>query len=268
MYRSTRRARRGRSRTGWSGAVLLALGLCCLSSCGSGEQDRGAAVRKDGAPEAEWAWLRKTRTELETRRARLAASPADPAGIKLAQETQALSDEFNRRLVAFLNADPPVQGKPLTSRQREALGMKSDEDIHLAHTFIEQGGDYDRAIDIYQQALVVDPGNPRLREELARARGRRYMSRDAFAQIQKGMDQDEVRRLLGQPNLNNVHAYPDRGVTGWFYRKDATGAAAAVWFHKEDGRLVVYLTDFDALQPQQAAPAGPPSAPKAPQSAT
>jgi tetratricopeptide (TPR) repeat protein len=270
MHRRTRRARRGPSRTGWRGAALLLCfvsGLLPLAGCGSGEhgdRDHGTA-RRSGAPEAEWAWLRKTRPELDAQRARLAANPADPA---LAQQAQALSDEFNRRLVAFLNADPPVQGEPLTPRQREALRLKSDEDIVLARTFIEQGGDYERAIDIYKQALLVDPGNPRLREELARAQGRRYMTREAFVQIQKGMDQDEVRRLLGQPNLNNVHAYPDRGVVGWFYRKDPTGAAAAVWFHKEDGRFAVYLADFDALQPRQAAPAGPPNAPRAPQGAT
>jgi tetratricopeptide (TPR) repeat protein len=267
MYRSARRARRGRSRTGWRGAALL---LCCVSGllllagCGSGDHDQKAARQSRGA-EAEWTWLRQARIELDAQRVRLAASPADSG---TAQRTQALSDEFNRRLVAFLNADPPVQGEPLTPRQREALRMKSDEDIHLAHTFIEQGGDYERAIDIYKQALVVDPGNPRLREELARAQGRRYMTREAFAQVQKGMDQEEVRRLIGQPNLNNVHSYPDHGVVGWFYRKDATGAAAAVWFHKEDGRLIVYLADFDALQPQQAAPAGPPQTPRNPQSAT
>jgi 23S rRNA G2069 N7-methylase RlmK/C1962 C5-methylase RlmI len=247
--------------------VLLALALCGLlpvAGCGSGDPER-EAVHKGGAPEAEWTWLRKARTELDAQRARLAASPTDP---KLAEPARALSDEYNRRLVAFLNADPPVQGQPLSARQREALRMKSDEDIVLARAFIEQGGDYERAIDIYKQALVVDPGNPRLQEELKQAQGRRYMTREAFAQVQKGMDQDAVRRLLGQPNLNNVHAYPDRGVSGWFYRKDATGAAAAVWFHKEDGRLVVYLADFDALQPQQAAPAGPPQAPRNPQGAT
>jgi len=245
--------------------VLLALGLCCLlpaAGCGSGDRNHGAAARKDGAPEAEWVWLQQARTELDAQRVRLAATPADP---RLAQQAQTLSDEYNRRLVAFLNADPPVQGQPPTPRQREALRMKSDEDIYLAHAFIEQGGDYERAIDIYKQALAVDPGNPRLQQELKQAQGRRYMTRETFVQVQKGMDQDEVRRLLGQPNLNNVHAYPDRGVTGWFYRKDATGAAAAVWFHKEDGRSVVYLADFDALQPQQAAPAGPPQTPRNPQ---
>ena len=87
------------------------------------------------------------------------------------------------------------------------------------------------------------------------------MTRATFAQAQKGMDPDEVRRLLGQPNLNNVRTYPDRNVVGWFYPRDASGTAAAVWFHKEDGKLVVYLTDFDALNPQAPSqPGAPPPA--------
>src|SRR5947199_2518996 len=51
-------------------------------------------------------------------------------------------------------------------------------------------------------------------DELARAEARRYMTRETFAQVRKGMEPDEVRRLLGSPNLNNVRGYPERGVTG------------------------------------------------------
>lgn len=268
-----RRPGRGpRPRSRGRGAVLLC-GVCgvllLLSAwgCGSGADDSGdrgdrgdrgrEAARKNPAAEAEWAWLQRTKTELDGQRARLAAGPADP---RLAQQARTLGDEFDRRLIALLNADPPVQGEPLTRRQQDALRLKSDEDIHLAHTFIEAGGDYQRAIDIYKQALAIDPGNPRLREELARAQARRYMTRPAFAQVQKGMDPEAVRGLLGQPNLNNVRSYPERGVVGWFYPKDASGAAAAVWFHKEDGRLTVYLADFDAVQPP-AAPPRPPAPP-------
>jgi hypothetical protein len=233
------------------GALLLAAGA---PGCGRRAGEKPA--RSEPESQSEWAWLQKTKGELDQQRARLAAQP-DP---KLQKETQTLSEELNRRLAAFLNADPPVQGEPLSERQKAALRMKSDEEIALAHTWIEQGGDYQRAIDIYKEALEVDPGNPRLQEELARAEARRYMRRDTFAQVQKGMEPDEVRRLLGAPNLNNVRAYPERGITGWFYPRDAVGNAAAVWFHKEEGKTVVYLTDFDALHPQPAPGAVAPGA--------
>ena len=90
------------------------------------------------------------------------------------------------------------------------------------------------------------------------------MTRETFAQVKEGMDQGEVRGLLGQPNLHNMREYQDRGVVGWFYPKDESGAAAAVWFHHDDGgRYTVYRFDFDALQPRSpAAPAAPPATPR------
>jgi len=254
MDRSPRGPFRSRTRGAvllW-GALLLAAGA---PGCGPRAGERQAA-RPGGESPAEWAWLERTKPQLDEQRMRLAGAP-DP---KLQKETQSLADEFNRRLVDFLNADPPVQGTPLSSRQKAALRMKSDEEILLARTWIEQGGDYQRAIDIYREALLVDPDNPRLKDELARAQARRYMTGATFAQVQKGMAPDEVRRLLGAPNLNNVRSYPERNVLGWFYPRDASGNAAAVWFHKEDGRYVVYLADFEALHPQQPAPASPPQA--------
>jgi len=240
------------SRARRPGAALLCGALLLAVAPGCGRRAAEKAARPgSSAAQPEWAWLQRTKADLDARRARLAAQP-DP---KLQKETQALADELNRRLAVFLNADPPIQGEPLSERQKAALRMKSDEEIHLARTWIEQGGDFQRAIDIYKEALVVDPDNPRLKEELAQAEGRRYMKREACAQARKGMEPEEVRRLLGAPNLNNVRSYPERGVTGWFYPRDAGGDAAAVWFHKEDGKTVVYLTDFDALHPPAAAPA-------------
>ncbi len=256
--------------------LLLAIltGLAGTFGCGPSsdtEEPVGAVAQ---ASDAEWSWLQETKKELDRRRAVIAGSTggagiaggtagpgsADP---KLVRETEALTLEFNRRLVELINADPPVQGKPASERQKAAIRMKSDEEIVLARQFIEQGGDYQRAIDIYKEALAVDPGNPRLREELARAQARRYMTREAFGQVKEGMEQEEVRRLLGQPNLHNVRDYPDREVVGWFYPKDASGAAAAVWFHKEGGRATVYLLDFNALDPRAPAEPtpGPPPVP-------
>ncbi|HET9211629.1 MAG TPA: hypothetical protein VFR03_14575 [Thermoanaerobaculia bacterium] len=248
---------RGPSRARRHGVLLLCGAMLLAGAPGCGRRAAEKAARPESSEsQPEWTWLQRTKADLDARRARLAAQP-DP---KLQKETQALSAELNRRLAAFLNADPPLQGEPLSERQKAALDMKSDEEIHLARTWIEQGGDFQRAIDIYKEALAVDPDNSRLKEELAKAEARRYMTRETFAQVQKGMEPDEVRRLLGAPNLNNVRSYPERGVTGWFYPRSSNGDAAAVWFHKEDGRTVVYLTDFDALHPQPASPAPAPGA--------
>jgi hypothetical protein len=260
----SRRSPRAASPTRSRGAfLLLALtGTLLLAGLGIGCGSRAEppAARQQPADEAEWAWLQKTVGQLAERRARLAAV-TDPKlqDPKLQKETDGLADEFNRRLAEYINADPPVQGEPLTPRQKAALGLKSDEEIQLARKYLDQGGDFQRAIDILQQALAVDGDNPRLKAELARVQTRRYMTRATFAQAQKGMAPDEVRRLLGAPNLNNVRAYPDHNVVGWFYPRDASGAAAAVWFHREEGKLVVYLTDFDALRPP-VSPEPPPAA--------
>lgn len=250
------------------GSLLLAIltGLAGTFGCGpSGETEGGAETAGAVSPaaDAEWSWLQETKKELDRRRTAIAGNSGSAAP-KLVRETEALTLEFNRRLVELINADPPVQGEPASERQKAAIRMKSDEEIVLARQFIEQGGDYQRAIDIYKEALAVDPGNPRLREELARAQARRYMTRETFGQVQEGMEQEEVRRLLGRPNLHNVRDYPDRGVVGWFYPKDASGAAAAVWFHKESGRTTVYLLDFNALDPHAPdtpAPGPPPPVP-------
>jgi hypothetical protein len=237
------------------GAALLIAGIAC---------GRTAEERRTEAPSpaaaAEWAWLQKTKQALDGQRADLGAGSASP---KLARHTEVLAAEFNRRLAEFINADPPVQGEPLTELQQAAIQMKSDEDIRLAHQFIAQGGDYQRAIDILGEALTVDSANPRLREELSKARARRYMTRETFSRVKDGMDQEDVRRLLGQPNLHNMRAYPNRDVVGWFYPKDESGAAAAVWFHHDGERYTVYLRDFDALQPHTpAGPAAPPGPPQ------
>ncbi len=184
-----------------------------------------------------------------------AAPPPTPAAAELAareRQVEALTEELNRRLVDFINADPPVAGEPLSERQRQALRMRSDEDIRTARQYIEDGGDYLRAFEILRSALIVDPDNPRLREEIERARTRRYMTRLRFDQVKEGMTAEDVRALLGSPNPKDVRAYPDKGVLAWFYPKDPAGSAAAVWFERRpEGGHSVYEVDFDAV----AAPA-------------
>lgn len=205
---------------------------------------------------AEWDWLEQTKQRLDEQRERLAqleaqAEPGKPPSEELARlrkEVDDLAEDFNRRLVEYVNAHAS-SGETPGERQLAAIRMKSDEDILLAREYIEQAGDYRRAIEIYETALAADPENPRLKTELETAKARRYVTRERFALVQEGMTQDEVRRLLGPPNLQDVRDYPERGVAAWFYPKDASGAAAAVWFRKEGESQAAYQLDFDAIQP-------------------
>jgi len=251
-----------------AGLAALAAGACR----GHVEPDRPARL----AGEAEWAWLLAAKRDLDEKRARLgslggpgaasiagggAAGPATSPS-PLAREADALAQQLGRRLVAYINADPPIEGAPLSARQLAAIRMKSDEEMVVAREFIARSADYRRACEIYEAALASDPGNPRLRDELARAQAARFMSAARFSRVGAGMTAEQVRAALGAPNPHDVRAYPDKGVVGWFYPKDAAGAAAAVWFARRDGKLVAYLSDWSALPAPAALPPPPPAAPR------
>lgn len=255
MDQQVRRGGKGRAKLGAIALSCLLLGAFLPAGCGRSDERQAAP---SAAADAEWSWLQATRRELDDKRQRLAAAgqTPDPA---LAKDAERQTAELNRRLLEFINADPPVVGEPLSERQKAALRMKSDEDILLARQHIEEGGDYQRAIEIYEDALAVDPENPRLTAELEKARQRRYITFEAFAQVKEGMKGEEVRSLLGRPNLHNVREYPERGVVAWFYPKGENGAAAGVWFEKKGAALEVYEADFEAIRPGQPQPGGAPA---------
>jgi outer membrane protein assembly factor BamE (lipoprotein component of BamABCDE complex) len=268
--------------------LLLLAGLfllLSLAACGGGASPgSGSAAESD----QEWLWLQRSKQELDQKREQLAAlgpvvsrpaasavSPASPTAAgpapeaaRLAREVETLTAELDRRLVDFVNANPPVQGEPLTRRQQAALRMKSDEDLEIARQYAQKGGDYQRAAEICEAALAVDPDNPALKDELEKIRSARFMTSERFSEAKRGMTPPEVRELLGAPNPHNVHPYPERGIEAWFYPRDPAGTAAGVWFEKrpreEDTR--VYQLDFDAIKPgaSTAAPALPVPAPSAP----
>ena len=174
---------------------------------------------------------------------------------ELESEIESLSEEFSNRLVAFINADPMIEGEPPTESQINALRMKSSEDIILAREWIVKGGDYKRAIEIVQTAMMFDEGNPELEAALAEFEANRYMTEEKFAAAEKGMSENDIRRVLGQVNLHNIREYPDKDVVAWFYPTAEDGSAAAVWFQpdKDTGALEVYQVKFLAIDPSQMA---------------
>ena len=163
------------------------------------------------------------------------------------------ADNFMTSLVKYLNDDPMIEGEPPTERQVAAIRMKSSEDMVVAQEYIDKGGDYQRAIGIYENSLQVDPDNESLKAALEKAMVDRYMSEERWALAKKGMNQDEVREVLGQVNLYNIREYEDRGVTAWFYPTAEGGKAAAIWFreNKRAGEPQVYQIKYDAVDPER-----------------
>ncbi len=269
--------RPGQGKVMASASCGLLLGVLALfPGCGPRQEER-QEERQAEVTVAQWDWLQQTKQRLDEQRERLAqlearvesGKPPSEELLRLRKEVDDLGEDFNRRLVEYVNAHASAAsgGDTPGERQLAAIRMKSDEDILLAREYVEEAGDYRRAIEIYETALAADPENPRLRTELETAKARRYITRERFALVREGMAQDEVRRLLGPPNLQDVRDYPERGVSAWFYPKDASGAAAAVWFRSGDSTTEVYQLDFDAIQPPAATttPASPRRPPARPQ---
>jgi hypothetical protein len=271
-----------RTRTGLLVGTALVV-VVLVAACGGGGQSK-----KDKAKAEEWAWLTEAKQNLDSKRQELAdlmaqaemeaaevteevaevvEEGADEIGEAVAEvdlgaqiaelgaEIETQTEEFGNRLVTFLNADPMIEGEAPTESQINALRMKSSEDIILAQEWIVKGGDYKRAIEIVNTAMMFDEGNPELEATLAEFEANRYMSEEKFAAAEKGMGEADIRRVLGQANLHNVREYPDNDVMAWFYPTAEDGSAAAVWFqpNKKTGVLEVYQIKFKAIDPAQMA---------------
>jgi hypothetical protein len=226
------------------------------------------STEEAGGPKAdpqEWAWLEQAKPNLDAVRSQLrdlsaqqvaAATEEDKAA--LAEQITAkegelatLVEEFSGRLVGYINSLEIPQGEPLTPEQLAAIRLKSSEDLETAREWIDKGGDYARAIDIYNQQLLWDPENAELKAALATAEELRFMSPERFATVTKGMTQDEVRAALGPVHLRNARVDEEKNVTSWLYRT-ADGGAAGVFFKRNPKSevWVVYDTRFEYVKPQ------------------
>lgn len=233
----------------WMVMAAVTLALACGQGTGGGSAATGDAAGR----QAEWTAIEGQKKQLDAKREELASLRQQAAAgtevsaslARINDEITTISDDMGARLAAYINADPPVVGEPLKPEQLAAVRLKSAEDIAIAKEFIELGGDYRRAIDIYNQALSIDPDNPALKAALADAEAKRFMTPERFAAIKKGMTEGDVIAALGRPLQRNMRDYPEKKVSAWFYPKNDTGEAAGVFFND---KKTVYSTDFDAVK--------------------
>ncbi len=254
---------------------VLSLGFALvLYGCSGSPQEGPNPEQKAALDSQEWTWLQSAKKELDGKRQELyqvrdlliGKKTAGPNGAlvslgkaeleshhkTLNQELNQRAEEFGKRLAEFINNQGLTVGTELNAIQKEAMRMNSDEAIATARDYIDEGGDYQRAVDIYQQAQTNDPDYDKLKSAIAYAEEMRFMTADRFAAAKEKMSQDEVRVALGPVFLRNIKEYPERNVVAWFYRK-ADGGAAAIWFREQkkgDGNWRVYKTNFDEIKQQ------------------
>lgn len=220
-----------------------------LSASLNAEPTEGEGAEGEAAEGEEGAEPAKTPEEIEAEIADLQGQIADK------------TDDLYAKIIEYINNSGLVEGAERTPEQKKAFDMKADIDISYAQEYIDKGGDYKRAIDIYMQALMSDETNAKLLEAKALAESLRYMNEERFGQVKKGMTQDEVKGLLGTVKTTNVRDFADKGRVGWFYPKspEAGGGAAGVYFKekpKGSEKWVVEITDYEAVKGQSQAEEG------------
>lgn len=257
---------------------VLTVCLVCvfglLTACGESE-DSGAVEEAQAERAAQFEALQQAEADLNAKAERIAEingqlSPAPAVEgeevVELSKEERtALRDELaatkdeyyeaafetGNLAAEFVNSSGVAEGEEMPADVRRAIEIKSDADIALAQENIEKGGDYPKAISIYETALLMDPDNPKLLQAKEEAENARWMTKERFDLAKKDMTEAEVQSTVGPPLSQNIQEYPDKKAKAWFYKKGEDGSAAAIFFRqKGDGPYLVYQTDFDAVKGQ------------------
>jgi hypothetical protein len=243
--------------------TVLLLVLLAVGGCGHEEARRRAAAQAAtvAALTREKHALDGLRADVAPLRTRVQHAPVGADGAPLYAEDATLARDVDARerviaqrsaaleaaLVRLVGSFVVRAGEPTPAVLQAAIRLKSGEDLAVAREWIERGGDYRRAIAIYEAQLHADPGYSPLRAALAAATAGQFVDPDRVASVEPGMTRAEVRDLLGPVNLRNVVQRPTEHVEAWFYPR-AKGGTAAIYFRYDAGRhaFLVYRAEAAA----------------------
>lgn len=248
-------------------AVLL-LALVASVGCGGASKEKTATIDIAG----EFAKVQQARVALEEARRVLEMTRAELDSLtgktRLSAEETARKAELESQLPnaqrafeAAYDTDQNLLSNFLTialnddalktaPQTHQALRLYADGAIANARNHIDVSGDYSKAIDILQTAEsyyefvgLEIPGD--LREARARAQKFRFLTKDRFDQLKKGMTPEQVKTITGTPLYANVRETEAHGrkIIMWLFPRDpAEGGASAIYFDK--GK--VYALKWDA----------------------
>jgi tetratricopeptide (TPR) repeat protein len=191
----------------------------------------------------EWSLLTADYQWLET--VRKAQKPAAPAMTRKARIELLLDNhkKIEPTYVVFIDKVHEYHDRTGDPRAGQLLAR---EKIMLGDEYMTVLSRYDKAIELYQQALEFQPDSTDARQRIATAEQRRYVSMTAFANIKAGMKEEAVQGLVGLPREDWIKqvVQNNRVYSVWIYPK-ADGGASAIYF--DNG--VVYHTNWNAAAP-------------------
>ncbi|HEX8251586.1 MAG TPA: hypothetical protein VF846_00450 [Thermoanaerobaculia bacterium] len=218
--------------------LLLALIACAPAGPPPGPSDR------------EWSLLTADYQWLETNR----KAQKQPAVNATRKERIELLLENHKKLepvyVAFIDKVHEYHSRTGDPRAGQLLAR---EKMILGDEYMTVLSRYDKAIDLYREALEFHPGSVEAQQRIAAAEQKRFVDMTAFANVKAGMKEDAVQRMVGLPREDWIKqvVQNNRVYSVWIYPK-ADGGASAIYF--DNG--VVYHTNWNAAAPPTSGTGG------------
>jgi tetratricopeptide (TPR) repeat protein len=193
--------------------------------------------------EREWTLLMADYHWIETLRAAQKVPPADASRKQQIEARLAHHRKLDPPYVAFIDKLAEYYRR---TRDPRAASLLAREKVIVGDEYMNVLSRYDKAIELYREALQIDPSNADAAQRIAAAEAKRFVSMDAFAAVKQGMREADVRRLVGLPREDWIKqvVQNNRVYAVWIYPK-ADGGASAVYF--DNG--VVYHTNWNAAAP-------------------
>jgi tetratricopeptide (TPR) repeat protein len=190
--------------------------------------------------DADYQWLQTLRK----------AQPAPPPNATRKQQIETLLVNHTKIEPTYIAFTDKLDEYYKRTADPRAAAMFAREKIALGDEYMGVLSRYDRAIELYREALRYEPQNPDALRKIGEAEQRRFVSMTAFAMVKTAMKEDEVQKMVGMPREDWIKqvVQNNRVYSVWIYPK-SDGGASAIYF--DNG--VVYHTNWNAAAPQPPA---------------
>jgi tetratricopeptide (TPR) repeat protein len=219
----------------------LLLPVFLLAACVSSAPAKAPNDHEWSLIDADYQWLQTMRT----------AQPAPAPNASRKQQIETLMANHAKLLPTYTAFIDKLDEYYQRTADPRAAAMYAREKIALGDEYMTVLSRYDRALELYREALRYEPTNADAARKAAEAERHRFVSMDSFAIVKQGMKEDEVQTLVGMPREDWIKqvVQNSRVYSVWIYPK-SDGGASAIYF--DNG--VVYHTNWNAAapQPQQA----------------